>query len=743
MFGCRAPTQTGQTITLSGTLAGQLAFDGVRVTIPDLRMDTPEGRIVLRGFVDAGGPKSESRPARTSGRGPCASGATDPGQPDSSCGVRRFRQHPRRCGARRDSHADRSPRQRWISPQQAAKWRTDRSRAFASSPGHRSTGTASGFISSTSRRHRAPCKRAARLPCQERGIGAAASLSSWDGRMSTWIARCQAPAMRFPRRSARARRVVRSCALIRPTTAWTTCCPGSRLMLRVKLQPIRDAARRGASLALGGQAQLLLKDGSWSARHSLTASSSTASLAGTINGRFRPERNDSTLGGSTRLRVDDVGAAVAALSDAGVSIPEQYSRGLKGSLDSMLEPTGTITRPAVRATLAAREVSAADWPTGTVDAVPSADREGMRVHRLDAQSRPGTAQRFRRLRLERPGQRPVRRVRQRHRRAGSQVSGDAARDVWQRAPRRPRRGNGRRAACAGDAHSRRRGDRGNVHRTRRRRHRTRRQAGSDRCGRAGSRRARLERISTLPAPIATRPKPASSGRRSPLPFLPICGTNSRSARASSPAACELSGMLSSPLEVAAKADLDELEVTLKDTRIKLQRSATLDVSPDRITAEHVDLVVGQTTRVQMSGTLATTVAAAPLRLQANGPLADLIAIAGPLLPPETRISADGTLSLDLSVAGTMRAPEPSGSLTAARRHSGLRRSAAGDGCGAHGHRRSHARRAADARRDVADGKTLGPGPAAPATAASANPIRLVRGCRNGSLRFQTSLAQLR
>src|SRR5688572_17124748 len=52
-----APTRTGQTITLSGTLAGQLAFDGVRVTIPDLRMDAPEGRIVLRGFVDIGGRK--------------------------------------------------------------------------------------------------------------------------------------------------------------------------------------------------------------------------------------------------------------------------------------------------------------------------------------------------------------------------------------------------------------------------------------------------------------------------------------------------------------------------------------------------------------------------------------------------------------------------------------------------------------------------------------------------------------
>ena len=49
------PRETGQPVTLSGTLAGQIAFDGLRVTVPDLRMDSPEGRLVLRGFVDVSG----------------------------------------------------------------------------------------------------------------------------------------------------------------------------------------------------------------------------------------------------------------------------------------------------------------------------------------------------------------------------------------------------------------------------------------------------------------------------------------------------------------------------------------------------------------------------------------------------------------------------------------------------------------------------------------------------------------
>ena len=68
------------------------------------------------------------------------------------------------------------------------------------------TETASSFISSTSRRRRAPCRRAARSPCQERTAPGARhrhqAASPCAGRMSTWIARWRAPATRSLRRSA-------------------------------------------------------------------------------------------------------------------------------------------------------------------------------------------------------------------------------------------------------------------------------------------------------------------------------------------------------------------------------------------------------------------------------------------------------------------------------------------------------------------------------------------------------------
>ena len=162
------------------------------------------------------------------------------------------------------------------------------------------------------------------------------------------------------------------------------------------------------------------------------------------------------------------------------------------------------------------------------------------MHRLDARADPRAAHRVRRLRLEWPGHRPVRRVHQRDRRAGWQVSGLAIRDVWQRAPRRPRRGNGQSAARAGDA------DGGGTSKSKKRL--------SDAsapvialAGTASSDSLRTRPLSlrglgsiwTSADPMTTTPKPISIGRRSPLPFLPGYGINSRLARASSLAACAL------------------------------------------------------------------------------------------------------------------------------------------------------------------------------------------------------------
>jgi uncharacterized protein involved in outer membrane biogenesis len=46
------PSNGAAPLTLTGTLAGRLAFDGARLTAPELRVETPEGRISLDGWAD-------------------------------------------------------------------------------------------------------------------------------------------------------------------------------------------------------------------------------------------------------------------------------------------------------------------------------------------------------------------------------------------------------------------------------------------------------------------------------------------------------------------------------------------------------------------------------------------------------------------------------------------------------------------------------------------------------------------
>ena len=50
-------------------------------------------------------------------------------------------------------------------------------------------------------------------------------------------------------------------------------------------------------------------------------------------------------------------------------------------------------------------------------------------------------------------------------------------------------------------------------------------------------------------------------------------------------------------------------------------------------------------------------------MTADSPLSELVALAGPLLPADARLVADGTLATDVLIGGTLSAPKPDGTLT--------------------------------------------------------------------------------
>jgi outer membrane protein assembly factor BamA len=659
----RASGQTGRDLTLSGTLAGRLGFDGVRVTVPELRVDTPEGRLALQGFVDVAGkdPQLNLQARLDADLARAARLIPDPTTVDSAS-IRGTVEVVATAGG-----AVASPTLHLAA--------TGRGLAYGPLQGVW-LGTELGLDGNRIRVHQLEVSSAS-------GALHASGELAWPGAVAhgpPGSSRIEPSRLTVRWTDVDLDHALGSAGYALPTSLRTRASGQAELRLQqadasdgdllsrlaadasVRLQPIRDPPQGRAGLALAGQARLMLKDRVWSIPHALTVGVSAASLAGRVTGRLRPEQNDSALGGSTRLRVGDLGEAVAVLRGAGLSIPEPYVRGLGGSLDARVEPIGTITRPTVRATLAARDVGTADWPGGTVDATLSADRELLRVHRLDARAAPA--------RLTASGD--YRWSGQGNVRFDAYVSeiGELARRFQTTA-----------LAMSGSAHLEGHAS-GTVAQPRAQATLTADNVAIEgtsigRVGAtialAGARAAVTAEAPALAARVRadldiTSPydyRAEAAFTRTPIPaFVPAdlrkqlalgAGLITGHVRAR--------GILSRPLESTGEADLDELELTLGDTRIKLERSATVAVTPDRITAEHVELGIGQTTRIHLSGTLAATAGAAPLSLRANGSLAELTAIAGPLLSPDARVSADGTVSLELFVAGTLRAPEPSGTLT--------------------------------------------------------------------------------
>ena len=144
----------------------QLAFDGVASHDPELRIEAPEGRMALDGFVDIGGRNPVLGLHARSELGPCTRGATDPGRcVADSARVRGARRKPSLTAA--DPVA--SPT---LDSQPQAETLGIRIFHSVEHPRkvNRSMGTASAFISSTSRRQPGSlsCERRIAVPGQRR-----------------------------------------------------------------------------------------------------------------------------------------------------------------------------------------------------------------------------------------------------------------------------------------------------------------------------------------------------------------------------------------------------------------------------------------------------------------------------------------------------------------------------------------------------------------------------------------------
>ena len=156
---------------------------------------------------------------------------------------------------------------------------------------------------------------------------------------------------------------------------------GMRAAATSTFQPVASASSRD-SLALAGRADLQLDRGRWSLRHSIRTSRAQASLEGTMTGRLLDgtDRFGSTLGGRSRLRVDDIASVPPLMKTAGVSVPPEAVDGLAGTMQAAVIPAGTLEHPRARVDLTARDLRHRILPqAASLDARLDVDAASVRV----------------------------------------------------------------------------------------------------------------------------------------------------------------------------------------------------------------------------------------------------------------------------------------------------------------------------------------------------------------------------
>ena len=145
----------------------------------------------------------------------------------------------------------------------------------------------------------------------------------------------------------------------------------------------------------------------------------------------------------------------------------------------------------------------------------------------------------------------------------------------------------------------------------------------------------------------------------------LSGTLSATARGS--------GRLLEPAGIRGRVHLRRLDVTARGTRLLLASPGSITVAEDGVEVGNLALHIGERTRVTAGGRLGIAAVPDPLRLHVAGPVPELIAI-GARLGGATPIlvTGEGTATLDLTVTGTLGRPLPAGSLVirASSLHSG-------------------------------------------------------------------------
>ena len=458
----------------------------------------------------------------------------------------------------------------------------------------------------------------------------------------------------------------------------------SEMWQRVKAEGSIELVPTGVGLSIQGRAGLSLQDGRWTVRHDIRSAVASTTVAGEVSGDA-PDLESldrHRLSGRTRLQIRDIRALLPILQQAGLTMPPAFD-GIQGEVDAQIVPRGTLQAPSVEATVAGRSIQIPDLAgNGELDSVIAIDKRAVTAKsitvQLDRMHLSGSGSYDWDGRLE---SRFAARTDDVSAIAtafdlGDSLSGSIGIEGEVRGTVQQPEG---RAALTGSnlsaygvpvgaltASLQLRGDRLDVDAT------------------APELETRLRGGLDIRAPYSFQAD--ASLERTPLgPFLsaanasiPVSGTITAIVRAT--------GAAERPTELTGTIDLRALDVRVGEVPLALASPSRFSIAPGAVAVDPLRLRIGKETEARIEGTLALNERRNGIDVRVNGSVSDLLdlaALAGsdqPTLASELRRSAvalakaedpaygrldasDAHVNLDLHVGGSLMAPEPAGTLT--------------------------------------------------------------------------------
>jgi outer membrane protein assembly complex protein YaeT len=444
----------------------------------------------------------------------------------------------------------------------------------------------------------------------------------------------------------------------------------ARASATTALQPDASPPQR-STLGLLGRADLQLERGLWSLRHSIRTSRTQASIEGTVTGRVgdRSGQFGSTLGGRSRLQVDDIASVPPLIQSAGVSIPPEVIDGLAGSIQATLDLAGTIRRPRARIDLAARDLRNRRLPEPvSLDAQLDVDAGSVRIQQARAISGSTALQAAGRYAWHGPldatfevNQRDLSEIAGRFS-SPVAVSGSAllAGSVSGTVTSRIRSGQAALNLSAADVVI----DKVAVGAVTATATVPLADGGLMTIAAAApgvGARAALEIVNRPGYPVSgdVALEHDDIARLIPPQYKEQAGD--LSGRVS--ATARGSGVLSEPAGIRGRVDLRTIDIAARGTRIELTTPGAVTLAEDRIAIDSIDLRLGQQTRATLRGQLGTAALPDPLKIHVTGPISELTAMgfrAAAIAPAP--IQGDGSATLDLTIGGTLDHPLPAGTV---------------------------------------------------------------------------------